>query len=421
MKLHIPFDWKQGKRFVIAFWKDFSAVLFFFATILLPLLSPDFRNYLRDTIAFWKSATLGQWVGSLFFVGLIAGMIAFLLGLIQHGISPFYFRASFRYGIIRIGKHIRQCLHDAQPQQKKIRSLWRKLAVSFVDAYSEGYTKLHDRGISSQQLLSSNFQIYAKCVASLLNSAQGRNATVRTLLRRPLHDWYNPFSVAIDAAKHGNFTTKPWEDYKYCVQGLRDFQTSKIKFKRLIGLPPCEASTNHEHSKSFCVYCTTNGALTVDEATRVSIPSNVELLEQLSAILASAHKDKKIHLVGSFTGTSPPQNWMELVAHFESEFHTGSGAHTSAEEADVGGVYFKYLNTVPEAFVRYEDFFLIESGDVKFGIALCVEEDLDTGGISILKPEAIAQLQTKFDEAWISGKNKLELKLSGKTLAHRIS
>jgi hypothetical protein len=153
---------------------------------------------------------------------------------------------------------------------------------------------------------------------------------------------------------------------------------------------------------------------------RVTIPTGVDLLEPLSALLASAHKDKKIHLIGSFTGTSPPQNWRELVTHFENEFHTGSGAHTSAEEPNVGGVYFKYLNTVPDAFARYEDFFLIESDGIAFGIALCVEEDLDTGGISILKPDVIAQLQAEFDSAWQNGKNKLELKLSGRALTYHI-
>src|ERR1017187_7964847 len=136
-----------------------------------------FRDYVDAAYALWQTATYDQKVGSVLFIVCAVIIIAILYALIEDAIVYLFLGAriglSTHKGAIRIRKHMQDCVRDAQPKQRKDRRLWRSLVTSFVDAYADGYTTLHDRGISSQQLLSSNFQIYAKCVASLLSSAQG--------------------------------------------------------------------------------------------------------------------------------------------------------------------------------------------------------------------------------------------------------
>lgn len=254
-------------------------------------------------------------------------------------------------------------------------------------------------------------------------------ATVWTLLRRPLPDWYNLFPVMLgdNPEARGVFTTRWWEDYKNDVKALRDHRTSKMKIKRLIALPPDavrtlnsyealpkEDKTPPESLASYYVFHRPEGAFALAQ-DKPSKPTNgVQLLDGVTALLdapeESTPPSAKVHLVGKFLGNAQPDGWRELVEHFQHEFHTGSGEHEFADEERVGGVYFKYLQTIPQKFAHYDDIFLIECGDMMFGIALCVEEDLDTGGIRILEPKDVIGFRDAFQSAWRDGSCHLSIR-----------
>jgi len=438
------------KSFLLAYWKWISSAVAVLTGIILVVFSDEVRSYFTDAGTLLQGATFKARFGLLLYFGLAVAVVLLFVGLFRHGI-PHYFSSSkltlsIREGAKRLRKHISKCLRIAQPKQKWVGIpnwrrgvVWQELAAAFVDAYSEESTNQRDQGVENRRLLLSNFQVYAKCVASLLKSIEGTEATVWTFLRRPLPAWYNLFPVILSThpEKRGVFTTRWWENYKEDIKRLRDSQASQIKLKRLVALPP-EASHNlacymslpeAEREKvvleSYCVLNRVEGAFDLGAGKPPKPTNGVKLLDEVEA-LRDADQNMiplraKLHFVGKHNGNVLPDNWVEIVEHFQREFHTGSGAHACAEMPHVGGVYYKYLKTVPQMFARFDDIFLVESSGMMFGIALCVEEDLDTAGILILESDQLEAFKATFQTEWQQGSNSLSLKDHENNLLYFVS
>jgi hypothetical protein len=109
-------------------------------------------------------------------------------------------------------------------------------------------------------------------------------------------------------------------------------------------------------------------------------------------------------LIGTKTGNTPIANWTPLLEHFHENFHTGTGGCDYELAEDVGGVYYKYLSIVPPGLAQYDDVFLVEvrvgTANVRFGIALLVDEALDVSGIRVLKSTEIVSLLSTFRQEW---------------------
>lgn len=180
--------------------------------------------------------------------------------------------------------------------------------------------------------LPANFEIYAYCVASILENISAHRpeneGTIRvwTLLKEPIKKWYNiasGFNKNLDEFAH-SYTW--WEEYKKKVTSLRTMGKANdhfVQMRRIVSI----SNDPFDETKTR-VFATNRTPLSILNARKEvkKIKDNCpKLLTEIAVALTFDERPRlnlPIHLIGQCECVHPDHSdWELLKEHFENEFH----------------------------------------------------------------------------------------------------
>lgn len=312
--------------------------------------------------------------------------------------------------------------------QVQASSGYERLDITFREAtlitYLDELSKLRNQRGQSP-FLPANFEMYAICVAKMLNIAEGiilrrKRSMVRiwTYLNR-LQRW--PNVTWSDKTTGGvAHSYKWWEDYKDTVKKIKGNSESVngkfLQMLRLIGrhegddqlivLNPAynkyKSYLDDEHDKCLKL----PGAYRLNNDFRLTDSPCPRIDEQVAAALnhLSTCNDLPIHLFGSCAhGEGKHRGWVNIQRDLGS-YHTQVLGPGKRIRPDAPGVYCVYDVATRELDMGgYEDVFIIDMerlGFGKFGIGFRNDETKKLSGMVFLDSDESDSLVGNFTERW---------------------
>lgn len=396
------------------------------------LLSSRVRStFLAPAVGFWRQMSFDAFLGSLAFLILAGLTFVLFCQLLRDIILWPVVREARAKAALSVSAQIAFTIRKSRPRHWRARRLWNELAAAAIRGHSaSSVVKAHSmEGNEERPVLFCNFQAYARAVTEVLAVLRGLRlrppAEILTLLKRPLADWYNPFSYLLvenGIVQKGAITRKWWEGYKQQVAALR--KRRDLKMKRLVAHPEYSGKM-----VEYVLYETTASRRMAGPEVVPPMPvrmaqewaqqhPGVAWYPSVAAILDAGEDwtdDLCLHLIGLPSSASDAIQ-VPIERHFFTRFHTARGSHSRAAIATEGGVFLSYL---PEAsgfngLLGYDDLFLVVHGDgpLAFGLAFADDESWDLNGMRILDPADIAGSEDSpglvqlFRQAWESGQDE---------------
>jgi hypothetical protein len=340
---------------------------------------------------------------------------------------------SIRRACTNYSKHLKGAAIEAVPycgsKDSTIRHLWSDLAAAALEGHWEPDVlkkHCHD-GIDSRPVLFCNFQAYARAVTRVLETAQkmackqrGLSATVYTLFKRPIADWYNPFPWNHPNGKV-NVTLPWWEDYKAKMAKMAAISRTQpaggggscLRVMRLVAQPSGAGSESWVliNDRAFALLEAARQMKGAASPRRYH--PNIACLSGLKTVRSQG--DLSVYLIAQPDGP----NETKLVQHFEETYHTEVGDGLP----DRWGVFLKYLPRASgyENLLQFDDIFiaLVRYGDCGrsfgFGLAFIDDETRDVNGMWIVSRANLTErndaaaptLLQMFTEAWRAGQTEV--------------
>lgn len=268
---------------------------------------------------------------------------------------------------------------------------------------------------TNRLFLPANFEVYARCVASVLKTISshrpkdGGTIRVWTHLRKPIERWYN---VALGHnAEHGEYAHSYdwWEEYKEEVRTLRTTLHSStdshfVQMRRVVSLPATSPNPNE-----MALFIPKNGKpLTIADAKKVANQVRDNCPNILSEIKVALEfqgplSHFPLHLIGKCNCPEGKHDdeWDKLKRHFDDEYHDGVVPRDRFENQSKG-VYCAY-DPNPAGRYDYDDVFLVDMTEVSsglFGIAYYKDNINDLSGIVFLKDAEIQEQMKVMADTW---------------------
>lgn len=262
---------------------------------------------------------------------------------------------------------------------------------------------------TDRPLLPANYEIYAWCVARVLErlaTIQGPG-TIRvwTHLKQDMRRWYN---IAWEEGRCG-YSHSWWEDYKNTVITIKRQRQIKgephlIQMRRLV-------TTNVPAAQQYLVYVDRDatGGLTINQARDLfeSHDTCPRIADEITNAFASANlnRDSPIHVIGK-CGCDPARHhagWDTLKEHFDRTYHDKVVGKAVPVGDHDKGVYCAYTPEITEDY-SYNDVFLVDLEELKsglFGLAYYASPAGELDGIVILTDNEIRTLiEHNYRPAW---------------------
>lgn len=293
-----------------------------------------------------------------------------------------------------------------------------RLATQILKNYLEQLPK--QKSPSSRRLfLPANFEVYAECVANVLemvaNHRPERPGTIQiwTHLQKPIERWYN---IAEGHSTNGleyAHSYDWWEAYKERVRKLRG-GVHNVQMRRVVYLPKVE----DQPDKLAVFVPLSDEMLTILAATRIQhkIISNgcPTLLPKIKQALTFSGDRARypLHLIGKCgcpIGTH--SDWDQLKHHFDNKYHNGVIPDSQITcGAETKGVFCVYA--IPTKTPEYDDVFLVDMRPVGaglFGIAYYKDLVNDLNGIVFLTDKEICDQIKTLNDTWIQAESVTQL------------
>jgi len=301
---------------------------------------------------------------------------------------------------------------------------WQELAKTTACQYINA-TNAARKGEKGPPILLSNFNIYAECVSSILETLVdpkknfGNRIRVWTLLNKPLTYWYNMLAISKGAF---HCTQDWWEMYKVRVSNLKE--NNKIQIRRII----VDQKTDDGKILEDLYLYKENGfvkPITIREAiSRMSEFKDMNLIEDVRKALSTIEDfyEEKIYIIASPSKRINKKvtddnnlhvHWQALSQHFLSLYHTKFKRYLKDEK----GVYYCFVSNREiegdrelSSFLLCDDIFLVEFNENNtqidgFGIALNIDEKYDIVGITILSGYDLNMTRKALNSKWQEGES----------------
>lgn len=413
-----------------AWWRSYKRIILFVLAILgfLSLvISDEFQNGAAKLwIVFAQNLSIAEClvliVALLLLLAVIAGTYLLIKGYYKYT-QGLRLNVSIHSAGICHTENIREVMSSALlGRSKKGRRRIKELMRIFVETYAQNSARLREEG--RYPLLASNFDIYAQCVGALMEAMADMQCSVppniHTFLRRPLFDWYNllnDFVMVNGVRRKVVFTRKWWERYK-ALSWEFAHQREGIRMFRYIIHPEKDEIKKFSirFYDPFCVYAGQSVGhfeppLIEQLLLRGHRNPDIELVSEIKAWFEGVEgtpEESRLHCIGEVaSGSSPSNEWVRLLDHFQSIYHTGNMKHRNIRQRDKSGVFYGYLQTVTQDFrhwLRYRDVFAVEvpldhQGKISeaFGIALCDDASWDVTGIRVMPEGDVRKLIAAFN------------------------
>lgn len=349
----------------------------------------------------------------------------------------FFFNPGLRLASFNAGeghrKHLDGAIDTALPIRNVLyRGACKDLAIRLLNTYAREVTALREEGTAP--LLSSTYDIYAQCVADLMETLAKKSLvpppTIYTVYKKPIVDWYNLFSDYIEMdgqVVRVVFTDKWWEKYKSRVAEFAASDSGIRMYRYILHPPKIEEQTECPKAllSKYFVHVGSGGCTHVDarpvrQLLGLSDPiAGFKLIQPVEALLKTSSDrlrgrigEASIHRIATYSEISTERHgdesasWQSLLRHFHCAYHTGPMTHEYALRSDKSGVFYGYVENVCEPFrtwLRYRDVFAVSipakgrnGTSEAFGIALYDDASLDITGIRILPERDVNALVDAF-------------------------
>jgi len=410
-------------------WKGILTFLVW-VIVLLAAHIPRIADAMGKGTEFWCQLwSLEVALGALVMVLMVALPAGMLLWFVWHLAKGYPFQLSISWAQLRALQNIRRqqnlAIRVARPEGFRDRTCWYRLAAAATEGFSEDdVIEAHcEDGDKGRPIIFSNFQGYAHAVKRVLESLEGIRCRspyphVWTLFKRPIWDWYNPFSSGKTARDSDHFTVDWWEDYKSRFREIKN-KGLNVRVFRLVA--HADASSRLPHPSEIYLYGSTNGNLvpmTLAEARAYADSvRDVDWHPSITGLLSNSYHDdsepeRKVYLIGKpRDGTVPAQAHPKLLDHFETTYHH----HFSSAGNNSRGCFVKYVQSVSDlqGLDIYDDVFIVSvSASRRFGMAFVDDESRDINGMRFLLDYELirqsidfhtgqrASIQNSFEEAW---------------------
>ncbi|MBN2286949.1 MAG: hypothetical protein JXI43_10910 [Tissierellales bacterium] len=307
---------------------------------------------------------------------------------------------------------------------------WQELAKATACKYIDATNAVRKGHKGTTPILLSNFNIYAACVTSILetltNNDFGTHIRVWTLLNKPLNYWYNMIALTNDFTKKSFHCTQDWwENYKKRVSDLK--YSEKIQMRRII----VDQKTDDGKKLEDLYLYKENGqvkTLSIEKAlSKKQYFEGIRLIKDVEKALDLENEDflrEKLYIIGypnngrnknTKSKSNIHNHWVKLFTHFNEEYHTGFKKFLKDEK----GVYYCFVREREikgdrdlSAYLLFDDIFLVEFSEHDsnidgFGIALNIDEIHDIVGITLLSGHELNMTRNALKNKWQSGVGSL--------------
>ncbi|TET34911.1 MAG: hypothetical protein E3J72_12305 [Planctomycetota bacterium] len=389
----------------------------------------EFKEYRDLGVGFWgKLLDLKTLVGAVFFLFISALAVYLVLWILAQLLQrlPLHpkVRTARHEGQHEFSNHLNRAIKVARPGKffSPNRWQWNKLTAAAIQGLMDkNVIELHcEQGRKEFPVIFCNFQGYAHSVSSVLDLIRELNCEkpypqVWTILKRPIWNWYIPFPVDwIDNGNtySGNITFPWWENYKSTIREMKGAE-EPIKLYRLVA--HILSQTTIEDAKDYFLFDT--NALTIPKAKELAEQYDyIEWHPDIHHIINSTFNYQSlpkelqphIYLIGKYADEDMDKTQgTRLIDHFHESFHD----HSEDPSPGDGGVFIRYLDSLPERLRHYDDIFIVRLSETSgFGMVFIDDESRDVNGMRFLPEYELKEegdppgLLPLVKEAWTTGK-----------------